>query len=173
MTVVASCLLAGCQAQSQAPLIVPVTRKDPPVRAQRIETRQAGSRQLALVNDQEAPPRPGPEHPGSPASKLAAKSAVDSDAALEQAIRQRFAKSKIGADGFEVRVDGGTAYISGKTNVLQHKGTATRMAKTAGATRVVNRVEVDPEARKAAADRLQKARQTEARKGSKQRRDER
>ena len=36
-------------------------------------------------------------------------------------------------DGFTVRVQGGIAYWDGSTSVVQHKGAATRMAKTAGA----------------------------------------
>src|ERR1039457_2055798 len=64
-----------------------------------------------------------------------------SDAQLEAAIRAKFAKSKINADKFTVRVQGGVASIDGKTDVVQHKGTATRMCKTAGAVAVNNRVQ--------------------------------
>src|SRR5450631_1920519 len=63
-----------------------------------------------------------------------------SDAQLEAAIRAKFAKSKINADKFTVRVQGGVAIIDGKTDVIQHKGSATRMCKTAGAMAVNNRV---------------------------------
>ena len=59
-----------------------------------------------------------------------------SDAQLEATIRAKFAKSKINADKFTVRVQGGVATIDGKTDVIQHKGTATRMCKTAGAVAV-------------------------------------
>ncbi len=72
------------------------------------------------------------------------------DSQLESAIRAKFAKSKINADKFTVRVSGGTATIEGKTGVVQHKGTATRMAKTAGARQVVNKVQVSDAAKAAA-----------------------
>ena len=48
---------------------------------------------------------------------------------MEAVIRAKFAKSKIDADKFQVHVQGGVATIEGKTDVIQHKGTATRMAK--------------------------------------------
>ena len=77
-----------------------------------------------------------------------------SDKQLEATIRAKFAKSKINADKFTVRVQGGIATIDGKTDVVQHKGTATRMAKTAGAAAVNNRVQVSDAAKKKAADNL-------------------
>ena len=76
------------------------------------------------------------------------------DAALEAAIRQRFAKSKSGADKFTVRVQGGVASIEGKTDVVQRKSAATRMAKTAGAKRVLNKIEVSEAARRDASANL-------------------
>ena len=84
--------------------------------------------------------------------------APPSDAAVEQAIRARFARSKIGANGFTVRVQGGTAVLTGRAAVAQHKGVATRLAKLAGAKRVDNRIELTPEARQKAAAGLEKAR---------------
>jgi len=51
------------------------------------------------------------------------------DKEIEAAIRAKLAKSKIGQDKLTVRVQGGVAYWSGSTTVLQHKGAATRMAK--------------------------------------------
>ena len=81
-----------------------------------------------------------------------------SDAQLEAAIRAKFAKSKIDADKFTVRVQGGVATIDGKTNVLQHKGTATRMCKTAGAVAVNNRVKVSDAAKQKAAGNLEEGR---------------
>jgi hypothetical protein len=76
------------------------------------------------------------------------------DPQLEAAIRAKFAKSKINADKFTVRVSGGTATIEGKTEVVQHKGTATRMARTAGARLVVNKVQVSDAAKAAAKSNL-------------------
>ena len=76
------------------------------------------------------------------------------DAQLEKAIRERFAKSKIAVNKFQVRVQGGTATIEGRTDVIQHKGTATRLARVAGATAVVNKVQVSDHARQKAAGQL-------------------
>lgn len=77
-----------------------------------------------------------------------------SDAQIEQTIRMKLAKSKIGKDGFKVRVQNGVAYWEGSTDVIQHKGAATRMAKTAGATAVVNHIQISEAARRKAAQRL-------------------
>jgi hypothetical protein len=63
-----------------------------------------------------------------------------SDGEIEQNIRAKLAKSKIGKDGFTVHVKGGVATWEGHTSVVQHKGAATRMAKTAGSLRVVNNI---------------------------------
>lgn len=85
--------------------------------------------------------------PGAPRPAL-------TDAQLEAAIRERFAKSKVAEDGFTVRVQGGVAIIEGRTNVIQRKGAATRMAKSAGAKKVINKVEVNEAARLKAAGNL-------------------
>jgi osmotically-inducible protein OsmY len=87
-----------------------------------------------------------------------AQSAPPGDRELEKAIRERLARSKIGADGFQVQVQGGTATLSGRTDVIQHKGTATRLARSAGARRVVNRIEISEAARQKAASTLSKGR---------------
>ena len=76
------------------------------------------------------------------------------DLELENAIRQRFAKSKSAGDKFTVRVQNGVATIEGKTAVVQRKGSATRMAKTAGARQVVNKIQVADQARQEAAASL-------------------
>jgi hypothetical protein len=81
-----------------------------------------------------------------------------SDAQLEAVIRAKFAKSKINADKFTVRVQGGVATIDGKTDVVQHKGTATRMCKTAGAAVVNNRVQISDAAKAKAAGNLEQGR---------------
>src|SRR4051794_24192780 len=78
-----------------------------------------------------------------PANAVVAKAPVRpklSDSQLEAAIRAKFAKSKINEDKFTVKVQGGIATIDGHTGVIQHKGVATRMSKTAGAAAVNNRV---------------------------------
>lgn len=89
-----------------------------------------------------------------PASKTAAVVKPSADAEIEKKIRARFAASKISVNKFEVHVQGGVATITGRTDVIQHKGTATRLAKTSGAGQVVNRVEVSEAARKKAAANL-------------------
>jgi hypothetical protein len=80
------------------------------------------------------------------------------DVQLEAAIRARLAKSVIGKDGLTVRVQGGVAYWDGTTNVVQHKGAATRMAKSAGAKKVVNNIKVGDEAKQKAAGNLDEGR---------------
>jgi hypothetical protein len=100
---------------------------------------------------------PRPHATTTPASKKAATRPKLTDAQLEAAIRAKFAKSKINTDRFTVKVQGGIATIDGKTDVVQHKGTATRMARTAGAT-VNNRVQVSDAAKQKAAGNLETGR---------------
>ena len=86
------------------------------------------------------------------------KQAALPDAELEKAIRARFAASKIASHNFKVHVQGGVATLEGQTDVLQHKGTATRLAKNVGALRVVNKIEVSEAARDKAAGNLAQGR---------------
>ena len=65
-----------------------------------------------------------------------------SDTEIEATIKAKLAKSKIGKEGFQVHVKDGVATWTGTTSVMQHKGAATRMAKTAGAIKVVNNIKV-------------------------------
>jgi hypothetical protein len=81
------------------------------------------------------------------------------DAQIERIIRAKFTKSKINAEHFTVSVQNGVATISGKTNVIQHKGVATRLARTGGATIVQNNIQVSEEARAKAAAKLAKYRE--------------
>ena len=101
--------------------------------------------------------RPAAPHQREAPPKAAASPRL-SDAQIEAAIRAKLAKSKIGADGFTVRVQGGVATFEGRTDVVQHKGVATRMAKTSGAVAVNNRIQVSDAARKRAAASLEKGR---------------
>jgi hypothetical protein len=80
-----------------------------------------------------------------------------SDSQLEAIIRAKFAKSK-SANKFTVRVQGGVANIEGKTDVVQHKGAATHMAKSAGAIAVNNHVVVSDAAKQKAAGNLETGR---------------
>jgi osmotically-inducible protein OsmY len=80
------------------------------------------------------------------------------DAQIEAEIHARLAKSLIGKDGFTVRVQGGVAYWDGTTDVVQHKGSATRMAKSAGAKKVVNNIKVGDAAKQKASGNLEQGR---------------
>jgi len=101
--------------------------------------------------------------PAAPAKQtaLASRSAAVqprlSDAQLESIIRAKFAKSK-SANTFKVRVQGGVATIEGQTDVVQHKGAATHMAKSAGAVAVNNRVQISDAAKQKAAGNLETGR---------------
>jgi hypothetical protein len=81
-----------------------------------------------------------------------------SDADLEKAIRARFAASKISTDKFTAKVQGGIATLEGHTDVVQHKGTATRLAKSAGALAVINNIEIGQEAKDKAQANLESGR---------------
>jgi hypothetical protein len=95
-------------------------------------------------------PAPAAARPKPAAPKL-------SDQQLEAKIREKFANSKSAAT-FKVHVQGGVATIDGKTDVIQHKGAATRMARVAGAAAVNNKVEVSEAARQKAAGNLEEGR---------------
>jgi len=94
--------------------------------------------------------------PSKPVPGQGAAAAQDKE--TESVIRAKLAKSKIGKDGFTVRVQGGVAYWDGSTNVVQHKGAATRMAKTAGAKKVVNNIKVSDAAKETASANLEQGR---------------
>ena len=94
--------------------------------------------------------------PSKPVTGQGASALQDKE--TEALIRTKLAKSKIGKDGFTVRVQGGVAYWDGSTNVVQHKGAATRMAKTAGAKKVVNNIKVSDAAKEAASANLEQGR---------------
>lgn len=91
-------------------------------------------------------------------ARPAAKSPVP-DAAIDAALRAKLSRSKIGADHFQFRVQNGVVTWTGKTDVIQHKGSATRMAKSAGARQVDNRIQVSEAAKAKAAARLERGHQ--------------
>jgi PPE-repeat protein len=68
--------------------------------------------------------------------------ALATDAQIEAQLHDRLAKSVIGKDGFIAKVKGGVVTWEGSTAIGQHKGAATRMAKSSGARRVVNNIKV-------------------------------
>lgn len=80
------------------------------------------------------------------------------DAQVERDIRARFARSKIAADNFQVHVQGGVATLEGRTDVIQRKGTATRLARLGGAAQVVNKIQISEAARARASANLAKGR---------------
>jgi autotransporter translocation and assembly factor TamB len=88
--------------------------------------------------------------------------AVQPDSEIEANIRARFAKSKISASKFQVSVRGGTATITGRTEVIQHKGVATRLAKLGGARAVDNKIQISDAFRERAAAKLAEARKSQA-----------
>jgi hypothetical protein len=92
-----------------------------------------------------APPKPAP-----------APSAAD--AAIESTIKAKLSRSKIGANNFKFRVQNGVVYWEGATDVAQHKGAATRMARTSGAKRVVNNIRVSEAGRAKARAHLSNSR---------------
>ena len=100
-----------------------------------------------------------PASTGTPA-RTSAKSAAParSDAEIEKDIRARLAKSKINQDKFQVHVQGGVATLEGSTDVLQHKGVATRLAKSGGAVAVVNKIQISEAAKAKAAKNLETGR---------------
>lgn len=105
---------------------------------------------LAGLSQTRPAAKPAPQKPVARNTQPAAPSGIE----LENAIRGRFAKSKIASDGFQVRVQGRTATIEGHTDVIQHKGVATRLARSAGASQVVNRIQISESARRKASAHL-------------------
>jgi osmotically-inducible protein OsmY len=103
---------------------------------------------------------PAANVPARPAARAQARRAAPrlDDREIESAIRARLARSKIATDKFQVHVQGGIATLEGNTEVVQHKGTATRLAKAGGAREVVNRIQVSAAARQRAAANLAKGR---------------
>jgi osmotically-inducible protein OsmY len=96
--------------------------------------------------------------PVKPAASVRSTPALANDAQLEKAIRDRFNKSKIRSENFTISVRQGVATLGGKTDVIQRKGTATRLARLAGAKVVNNNIEVSEAARERAANNLEKGR---------------
>jgi hypothetical protein len=79
---------------------------------------------------------------------------VRTDAEVARVFREKLAKSKLSADGIQIRVQDGVATLTGKTDIAQHKGTATRMARTSGAREVRNQIAITEAGKKKMLDRL-------------------
>lgn len=103
--------------------------------------------------------------PANPAVKTALKTPPPkpavADAEIERTFKAKLAKSKVGVNDIQIRVANGIATLEGRVNVVQHKGTATRMAKSAGARQVVNNIKVSEAARQKAGQQLARARKAQ------------
>jgi osmotically-inducible protein OsmY len=84
-----------------------------------------------------------PADAGTTSHSSSPRMPAPSDSQIETTIRTKLAKSKIGKDGFRFHVQRGVVTWEGTTNVMQHKGSATRMARAAGAVQVVNNIHVN------------------------------
>jgi osmotically-inducible protein OsmY len=62
------------------------------------------------------------------------------DALIHSKLRQKLQRSKLRTDKLEFTVRDGTVEWRGNVAVPQRKGVATRMAKAAGASKVLNRI---------------------------------
>lgn len=93
----------------------------------------------------------------TPTRTGAAHAATVPDSQIDATIRTKLAKSKIGKDGFKFHVQRGVVTWEGNTSVMQHKGSATRMARAAGAVSVINNIQVDGAAKSKATANLKKA----------------
>src|SRR5262245_56608409 len=94
----------------------------------------------------------------APSARAAAGHSISrSDSEIESTIQAKLVKSKIGKDNFKFRVSRGTVTWEGNTGVMQHKGAATRMAKAAGALKVVNNIQVSAAAKQKATQGLRRA----------------
>ncbi len=70
--------------------------------------------------------------------------AASEDALIASRLKSKMARSKLKSDGLQYRVQDGTVEWSGTVKIPQRKGAATRMAKSSGAKRVLNRIVVQP-----------------------------
>lgn len=78
------------------------------------------------------------------------------DAELKKVVEERLARSAIAVDHFKVAVSDGVVILTGKTEIIQHKGVATRLARSVGAKEVRNEIEISEAARQKAAAQLAK-----------------
>ncbi len=100
---------------------------------------------------------PGTAVASGRSTTASARAVPHTDSQIEATIRTKLAKSKIGKDGFKFHVQHGVVTWEGSTNVIQHKGSATRMARTAGATQVINNIQISASAKAKAVGQLKKA----------------
>ena len=73
---------------------------------------------------------------------ISAWAGVAEDAAITNKLKSKLSRSKLHSDSLQYKVHDGIVEWSGTVRIPQRKGAATRMAKSAGAKRVVNRIVV-------------------------------
>lgn len=113
----------------------------------------------AQTTPRPTPPAPAHSQPAPARPAVRRAQPQKSDAQIEAAIKAKLAKSpKLSQEHLQVHVQGGVATFEGKTDVVQHKGTATRMAKSAGAVAVNNHIQVSEAAKEKAAGNLETGR---------------
>lgn len=83
-------------------------------------------------------------------AKKAAPAAPKSDAEIQKCIADKLAKSeKLNSQGFSATVSNGEATLTGTAKNAGSKGAATGMAKSCGASKVVNNISAPPVAKPA------------------------
>lgn len=94
--------------------------------------------------------------PATAAQKKLTPQPNAADGQILATIRAKLAKSKVSSDHFTVTVQNRVATFEGKTSVMQHKGVATRIAHTSGATGVQNHIQISEEAKAQAVAKLRR-----------------
>jgi hypothetical protein len=94
--------------------------------------------------------------PAAAAQKVRPQSNA-TDGQILTAIRAKLAKSKVAGDRFTVTVQNRIVTFEGKTSVIQHKGVATRIARTSGAIAVQNHIQISDEAKARAVAKLKRS----------------
>jgi BON domain-containing protein len=111
-----------------------------------------------LLGDTRTPVRPPASPSPTHTRTAAAAKPAPSDTEIEKAIREKLARSKMASENYTVRVQGGVATLEGRTEIIQRKGAATRIARTAGAREVVNKIQISDAARQKATSNLETGR---------------
>lgn len=73
---------------------------------------------------------------------ISARATVNEDTAITNKLKAKLSHSRLRSDPLQYKVLDGVVEWSGTVRIPQRKGAATRMAKSAGAKRVVNRIVV-------------------------------
>lgn len=83
--------------------------------------------------------------PEKKSTKKAEAAAPKSDADIQKCIVDKLAKSeKLGSQGFSAAVSNGEATLTGTANNAGSKGAATKIAKSCGASKVMNNITSPP-----------------------------